>query len=204
MFNVKGWNWSFNTTQWKNLTHRWKWTIANFQEGHFGSRKEIFLDLDRKNWQEIGWLSIFYTDMISTANKIWLFQSFFLTNFDFLMTYSYLTTDCGTIFTLSGLSFAYYYVKDTYYEGSLNMVKSWNWMSNSNGYFKKSTHKKYIQKKLVLMINNLKHIVNLNGFLFNYYLLVCKKINMKSIINILKPAFTWRNYQCCLKKLLIN
>ena len=48
----------------------------------------------------------------------------FLTNFDFLITYSYLTTECGTIFTLSGLSFAYYYVKDTYYEGSLNKVKS--------------------------------------------------------------------------------
>ena len=42
----------------------------------------------------------------------------------------------------------------------------------------------------MLMINNLKPIVNLKGFLFNYYLLVCKKINMKSTINILSSAFT--------------
>ena len=40
-----------------------------------------------------------------------------LTNFDFLMTFSYLPTECGKNFTISGLSFAYYYVKDTYYEG---------------------------------------------------------------------------------------
>ena len=37
------------------------------------------------------------------------------------------------------------------------------------------------------MINNLKPIVNLNGFLVNCYLVVYKKINMKNIINILSP-----------------
>jgi len=54
------------------------------------------------------------------------------------------------------------------------------------------------------MINNLKPIVKLNGFLVNYYLSVCKKINMKTIMNKLNLAFTWKNYQFCVKKLLIN
>ena len=55
--------------------------------------------------------------------KFNFFKSF-LIGFDLLITYSYLTTEYGKIFTLSGLSFANYYVKDTFYEGSLNKVKS--------------------------------------------------------------------------------
>ena len=61
---------------------------------------------------------------ITLANKIWIFQSFLDKLWFFFITYSYLTTECGAIFTLSGLSFAYYFVKDTYYEGSLNKAKS--------------------------------------------------------------------------------
>ena len=57
------------------------------------------------------------------ANKILIFKVF-LTNIDFLITYSYLTTECGNISTLSSLSFAYYYVKVTSYEESLKEVKS--------------------------------------------------------------------------------
>ena len=37
---------------------------------------------------------------------------------------SYLTTECGKIFTPSARSLAYYYGKDTYCKGSLNKVKS--------------------------------------------------------------------------------
>ena len=62
------------------------------------------------------------------------FFKVFLTNFDLLITYSYLTTECEKIFTLSGHSLAYYYVKDNYYEGLLNKVESYNLMSNSNGF----------------------------------------------------------------------
>ena len=60
----------------------------------------------------------------NTGQQKFDFFKAFLTNFDFLIFYSYLTTECGKIFTLAGLSFAYYYVKDNYYEGSLNKVKS--------------------------------------------------------------------------------
>ena len=46
-----------------------------------------------------------------------------LTNFDFLVIYRYLTPGCGKVSTLTALSFAYYYVKVTSSEGSLNKVK---------------------------------------------------------------------------------
>ena len=52
------------------------------------------------------------------------FFKVFFTNFVFFITFSYFTTEYGKIFTLSGLSFAYYYVEDPYNEGSLNKVKT--------------------------------------------------------------------------------
>ena len=61
-------------------------------------------------------------DLVITT-KFDFFKAF-LTNFDSLITYSYLTTECGKILSLSGHSFTYYYVKDNCYEGSLNKVKS--------------------------------------------------------------------------------
>ena len=62
--------------------------------------------------------------------------------FDFLIVCSYLTTECGNIFTLPALSFAHYYVKDTYNEGSLNKVKS-KTISQTQTFFRKSTRKTY-------------------------------------------------------------
>ena len=40
------------------------------------------------------------------------------------------------------------------------------------------------------MINNLKPIVNMNGFSVNCYFLVYKKLTLKSIINILNSTFS--------------
>ena len=40
-----------------------------------------------------------------------------------MIIYRYLTTECGKTFTLLPLTFADYYVKDTYYQESLNNVK---------------------------------------------------------------------------------
>ena len=59
---------------------------------------------------------------ITLANKVLLFLVF-LTNFYFLATYSYPPTKFGKISTLSALSFAYYYVKDTSSEGHLTRLK---------------------------------------------------------------------------------
>ena len=61
--------------------------------------------------------------VIITVAKKSHFFIVFLTNFDFSITYNYLTTECGKVFTLSALSFVYSYVKDTYYEGSLKKIK---------------------------------------------------------------------------------
>ena len=67
-------------------------------------------------------LFIVFASFITLANKI-LLLDIFMTNFYFLINYEYLTTECGKIFTPSTLSCAYYYVKNIYYEGSLNRVK---------------------------------------------------------------------------------
>ena len=56
----------------------------------------------------------------------------------------------------------------------------------------------------MLLINNLKPNVNLNGFLVNCYFLVYNKIKIKCIINILNSTFTWRKCLISLKKLLNN
>ena len=52
------------------------------------------------------------------------FFTVFFTQFDFLITYTYLSTECGKVFTLAGLSSAYYYGKDTNYERSLIEIES--------------------------------------------------------------------------------
>ena len=49
----------------------------------------------------------------------------------------YLTTEYGNTFTLPPLSLAYYYVGNTYCEGSLNKVKIWN-VRQSQTFFEKN------------------------------------------------------------------
>ena len=59
---------------------------------------------------------------ITLANKFSLFHSF-LRKFEILIIFKYLTTEHEMNFIILALSFAYYCVKDTYYEESLNKVK---------------------------------------------------------------------------------
>ena len=73
----------------------------------------------------MGTLMNTWEELITLANKIYLFPSF-LTDFYYLMLYRLLTTECGKIFTLPALSFASHSVKDIYYKGSLNMVENLN------------------------------------------------------------------------------
>ena len=69
-------------------------------------------------------LNTLSVQILHWPSKILLFYSFSFGNLwllDVLLLFNYLI---WKIFTLSALSFAYYYVKDTCYEGSLNKVKS--------------------------------------------------------------------------------
>ena len=58
--------------------------------------------------------------------------------------------------------------------------------------------------KVVIFINYLKPLKNLNGFLVAWYFLVYKKLNMKSVINILISTLNEENNRIASKKLLIN
>ena len=96
--------------------------------------------------EQIKWLrgSGFSIWWLHWPTKFYFF-TVFLTKIDFfLIIYGYLTTECGKIFTLSDLIFAHNYVKDTYYKGLLNKVKSYNWQSKLNAYLEN----KYIKQTL--------------------------------------------------------
>ena len=83
-------------------------------------RKIVFTNISFR-WSSTG---LDGNSINNTDHQNFILFLVFLTNFDFLITFRYLTTERGKIFTLSDLSFAYYHAKDTYYEGSLNKVKS--------------------------------------------------------------------------------
>ena len=65
---------------------------------------------------------LLYVCSILLVNKILHLHIFFIYLVVFII-YSFLTTECGKVFTPSAFSFANYYVKDIYYEKLFNKVK---------------------------------------------------------------------------------
>ena len=78
-----------------------------------------------------------------TGQQNLTFSKGFLTKFGFLITYSYVTTERRKFFILSGLSCAYYYDKNAYYEGHLTRLKVKTDCATQTFFYINSTHKTY-------------------------------------------------------------